>query len=945
MKNHNVQFKMSALSIMTVLMFATLGCKKTGDSGGASGELVSSLDCESASFASAKTSTLQGRETANPGEAISYKIEGADPCVSQKFVWANPSGQVLGVSSKLGAEYSRSGEYVVTAKVSEPQDPSVVTELNMKTLVSDKFAISGPQIGMVGFSNRFELNVPAGASVVSVAWNFGDTFGVRSGVGPVDYTYSAEGKYRITVTVNLTGGETQLVMFPIQILPTFEGLECINQMAISGPSLLGVSASGDFSVFLPTCLAWRVQELTWQYGDGQSAAGANVSHSYEAVGNYEITLDVTLSLDLAGNTTVRLTLPVTVVPPEEDPGPNPEPDPQTDPTVPADPLACPTLGETRTSTTADYSETRSCGVAGSKDVTFRDRVTERCDLIGEVQKWHEVERTKEQIQESECRGQACALPAEAFTGVDAGVITGFLLIDGKYYLADGQTKKFFSQTLPAASCADFASDRTCSNGTLSESDSYVYLLCQNGCPGVGPHGSINTGVVVGSQTQPKICPFGETGVSDTYQTLADQVCTNGQVATSNVRIGSLVEAGLCPGYTWTGTDRFSACTQACGGEQAQEFECRDSLGNAVASGRCEGAAPVVTRLCDGDPESVRRSETETTREDANSCQACPKNQIGIVTKERDVTVKTTYACINHEVAVENRTETYGAWIEESYCRDFVPKRCSQDSLTNSLAEFRYRWMVKCRSQVPAIDQFLTAFAENDNGKGLFYSTGRQMYATFMDKSKKPEKAWIAPKTESASCNVPKGVYVAAVCLASCATPEEQILASEKQNKTGYVRFDEAWQNNLPFVATLSRTSSMTSKKVHSSKVDVWVTEMMDTDHTLVEFQMKSGQILKLTPNHPILTETGEMKLAGEFKVGENLVRLGGELDPIVRLNEIQYFGKVYNVFVKSNAPQHNIVVTNGYLNGTAFFQNEGAKYLNRKLFRDRLISGALDEGR
>jgi hypothetical protein len=84
-----------------------------------------------------------------------------------------------------------------------------------------------------------------------------------------------------------------------------------------------------------------------------------------------------------------------------------------------------------------------------------------------------------------------------------------------------------------------------------------------------------------------------------------------------------------------------------------------------------------------------------------------------------------------------------------------------------------------------------------------------------------------------------------------------------------------------------------------------------------------------------------MKLAGEFKVGESLVMLGGVLDPIVSIEKVQYFGKVYNVFVKSAALQHNIVVTNGYLNGTAFFQNEGSNQLNRVLLRQKLIRGAL----
>jgi hypothetical protein len=47
------------------------------------------------------------------------------------------------------------------------------------------------------------------------------------------------------------------------------------------------------------------------------------------------------------------------------------------------------------------------------------------------------------------------------------------------------------------------------------------------------------------------------------------------------------------------------------------------------------------------------------------------------------------------------------------------------------------------------------------------------------------------------------------------------------------------------------------------------------------------------------------------------------------------------LFVESAALQKNIVVTNGYLNGTAYFQNDGAQHLNRRILRGALIKGVL----
>jgi hypothetical protein len=159
-------------------------------------------------------------------------------------------------------------------------------------------------------------------------------------------------------------------------------------------------------------------------------------------------------------------------------------------------------------------------------------------------------------------------------------------------------------------------------------------------------------------------------------------------------------------------------------------------------------------------------------------------------------------------------------------------------------------------------------------------------------------------------------------------------------KLRYTPFVEALQQNLQYVATLQSQSSMSANTVVKTKVDTWVTELMDTEHDIIKFTMASGRTLKLTPNHPLLSDDGSMNLAADFEVGDNLVALGGITDRITSIEQQKHFGKVYNLFVKTNDVHKNIVITNGYLNGTAFFQNEGAKNLNRNLFRKKLIRGA-----
>jgi hypothetical protein len=275
----------------------------------------------------------------------------------------------------------------------------------------------------------------------------------------------------------------------------------------------------------------------------------------------------------------------------------------------------------------------------------------------------------------------------------------------------------------------------------------------------------------------------------------------------------------------------------------------------------------------------------------------------------------------------------------------VAYRCSQDSLSNDDSSGRYQWMMKCRAEVPAINEFLTQFESYEAGtdaKPYLLYNHRMVYATFMNRATSPEKVWKAPTKVTGSCAVPATAYIAAVCTASCATPDQQILVeAQRTRKMAYQPIGTAWAEQIKSVATLTAGSALDTNRVQKTTVDQWVTELVDGDHDILDFRLKSGGVLRLTPNHPLVTDQGTIKMARDFKVGENLVQLGGARDAIVDIVPNVHHGKVYNLFVKSNDPKHNVVVTNGYLNGTAYFQNDGNTYVNQQILRRDLTRGAL----
>jgi PKD repeat protein len=927
------------LTLTTVIWMAT-GCGETSNRASqASVATLAACAGQQKSAVDPSNIDINGAPNAKPGDPAQYTLSEDLSCnVGQEVSWRTVAGgQGKGSGSAYVASFKKPGEYVVAAKITDPNS-STPFEISEKTIVSADLAINGPQYGMAELEHSFRLAIPAGITLAAAQWNFGDGSNPTNGTGAKDHTYMTAGQYTVTVNVIATNGDNAVLTHNINVLPSIDGFECVRELSTSGPNQANINTPVTMSVFIPACVAFRVGSVRWTFGDNSAtAANQTVTHTYTTAGVYTATVDL---FNRENSTTPILTLTrqITVLPVVGDPDP-------VDP-GPVDPLLCLNLGQTRESNGEIFSEDLACGVRGTKTMSYRNRIVQTCQLTGEVRRWVETSRVKELLSEGECKNQACLLPPEALNGVD-NVALGIFQFEGKYYVGHGGVKTFYSSQTPAGACTEVAETRTCSNGVLGGSANHVYLMCNNGCPGVGPHGTTLKDVIVGETSVPKVCAFGETGITDLFNTVADKTCTSGEVSTSNNRTGTIKTPGVCPTYSWVGTENYSACSADCGGKQSRTFDCRDNKGEAAPAVRCGENRPFEERICDGNPAAVRRSEVSTVNEDASSSAMCPSNQVGTISKTRVVTTTKVYACINHAVGLESTNTVPGEWVEQKYCKDLVAHRCSQDSLDNNAANGRYKWLLKCRTSVPAIDQFLKGFEAYEKMTVFKMENlvlkGRIVYPTFLNAN---GKSWLAPRNESGSCAVPEGVYIAAVCLASCSTPEQLILSQGDQGAKGslkYSSFLEAWNDNFKFVATLGPKSSMSSKLVQRTAVDQWVTELMDGNHEIYEFSMKSGGQLRLTPNHPVLTSEGTMKLAGDWKVGESMVKLGGARDQVVSIRKFNHFGKVYNVFVKSNDLKKNIVVTNGYLNGTAFFQNEGAQHLNRRLFRGALVKGVLDK--
>jgi len=122
----------------------------------------------------------------------------------------------------------------------------------------------------------------------------------------------------------------------------------------------------------------------------------------------------------------------------------------------------------------------------------------------------------------------------------------------------------------------------------------------------------------------------------------------------------------------------------------------------------------------------------------------------------------------------------------------------------------------------------------------------------------------------------------------------------------------------------------------NNQVGRWTVDIAPANQAIYTIKMKSGGSLRVTNEHPLVTGEGVMKQAQELAVGEQLVRDNGQRDPIVSITKADEFTKVYNVRPATTDLTTNVLVAQGYLAGSAAYQNEFLKYLNRVLFRGKV---------
>jgi PKD repeat protein len=168
---------------------------------------------------------------------------------------------------------------------------------------------NGPPVPAFTFSQPAEEDTPvqfdASASrddgqIVSYEWDFGDTT-TGIGVRPT-HTYALGGTYSVTLTVTDDRGLRVSITQPVTISTVSNPIASFT----ASPTTAAVDEDVFFNASASQAAPGRtIVDYEWTFGDGVRAHGVLESHSYSAVGSYNVVLTVT---DDAGKTGTTSTL-------------------------------------------------------------------------------------------------------------------------------------------------------------------------------------------------------------------------------------------------------------------------------------------------------------------------------------------------------------------------------------------------------------------------------------------------------------------------------------------------------------------------------------------------------------------------------------------------------------------------------------------------------------
>jgi hypothetical protein len=286
------------------------------------------------------------------------------------------------------------------------------------------------------------------------------------------------------------------------------------------------------------------------------------------------------------------------------------------------------------------------------------------------------------------------------------------------------------------------------------------------------------------------------------------------------------------------------------------------------------------------------------------------------------------------------------WVKTTY-------RCTFDQLDAYRARGRFDWANKYAlanpynrngsgGRLPRDSYFITT-ANALTAQDTYDAGTTAVYPVYVDPTVMPEPApWVGPGGAGTSTvSVPwdqlvnqphtlKPIHIQndGLCEAGCYTPNQKLLF-----ETGEVQIALAQSTGRIDLMTLSPNASLAKLETIKNTVALYTMDREPAQQLILTFQMQSGGTLSVTKEHPLITREGTVKRARLFSPGEFLLRKDGTPDEISNIEEHSWRGRTYNLKPITLDLTSNIVIAQGYLNGSGRYQSEFVDELNRLILR------------
>jgi PKD repeat protein len=244
----------------------------------------------------APLAVLDGPSTGKTGDPVNFsgrRSQSLSPIVD--YQWNFGDG-TTGRGQDISHGFSQPGSYSVILTV--VADNGLRSSDNLIVRVDDPLLPSAAPVARITAPSQGQTNQPvtfdatqstSSHPLVSWQWNFGD--GANANGPTVPHSFSAPGSYNVTLTVTDDQGQANSANQVITIADPPPS----NQPpvpAISGPSQSTTSQAVTFDGSGSQSTN-PITNYNWDFGDGNTATGPQVNHTYSQVGDFTVSLSVT----------------------------------------------------------------------------------------------------------------------------------------------------------------------------------------------------------------------------------------------------------------------------------------------------------------------------------------------------------------------------------------------------------------------------------------------------------------------------------------------------------------------------------------------------------------------------------------------------------------------------------------------------------------------------